>query len=128
MKKATVIILSFMYLVFSTGLTMSVHYCGGEVNSISFTEGIKDCSSCGKKAMKGCCKDQTSSYQLDNDHNGSITKISLKAPDLAKAFVHNFKYLLLDYSAPATESFFTINENIFRDKNPRFLIHCTFLI
>lgn len=79
--------MSFVYLVLSTGFTINAHYCGGNLQSVSFFQVAKDCNKCGTKKMKGCCKDISQSFQIDDDHNSSTQKICLKAPFVQK-YIH----------------------------------------
>lgn len=71
LKKASHIILSILLLIAITGLTISKHYCGEELVSTSlFSEAESCCES------SDCCKNETETYQLDEDFSvSSITEI-----------------------------------------------------
>jgi hypothetical protein len=61
MKKALSLILSFIYIVSASGLTVHEHYCMGEKAGTSIFGQLTDrCSVCGMergKENKECCKD-----------------------------------------------------------------------
>jgi len=69
MKKATIILLMLLYLIPAIGVTVSVHYCGGRLASVSLnpsdTEHKCPCGS--KKMKKDCCKDVVNTLELDDD-------------------------------------------------------------
>lgn len=64
MKKLFVLILAFVHLGASAGVTMHMHYCMGKAYGWELTEQKgKACGKCGmtkteKKNKKGCCKDE----------------------------------------------------------------------
>lgn len=69
-KVASHIILSLLLLVSTTGLTISKHYCGGELVSTSvYTEADSCCDS------GDCCKNETEIIQLDVDYSVSSTVV-----------------------------------------------------
>lgn len=61
-KKASHIFLSTLLLITTVGLAISKHYCGGEwVSTSVFTEAESCCDS------GDCCKNESETYQLDED-------------------------------------------------------------
>ena len=77
MKRVTVILLLFCYLIPSIGLSVTTHYCGGKLASISFLFSNNHKCKCGKKAMKkNCCQDKTTTFKIDDTQNSS-KRISL---------------------------------------------------
>lgn len=70
--KVSITLCAIFYLFFSLGLSVNAHYCGGKLQSISFENTIKECGKCGKKPMKGCCKDVQTSIDV-NDSNSFQT-------------------------------------------------------
>lgn len=73
MKRFTTILVLTFYTVFSCGVTVYSHYCGGKLASVSLTSS-EGCNMCGKKKAKDCCKDTQQNLSLDesqvaNDHN-----------------------------------------------------------
>lgn len=66
--KVKFIISAAFYLLLSLGLKVNAHYCGGKLQSLSFSVIQKDCNKCGKKAMKGCCKDVSTSFDTNESN------------------------------------------------------------
>ena len=65
MKKAIIILLLVCYLIPVTGMTVSTHYCGGKIASVSLQFSQTEKCSCGSKKMKkDCCKTKTCSISL----------------------------------------------------------------
>jgi hypothetical protein len=77
-------ILALCYLVFTSGFTLNVHYCMGKVDSIQIGANHTDiCGKCGMHTedSKGCCKDETNIYKIEDNHNASQFQY-----DFAKSF------------------------------------------
>ncbi|TAF74533.1 MAG: hypothetical protein EAZ53_08450 [Bacteroidetes bacterium] len=128
MKKSVIYIFTFIYLVFSTGFTVNAHYCAGDLQSISFFELSKDCNKCGKKKMKGCCKDVSQSFQVDDEHIISSSDFSFKTPDFQSFFnpIFNFKFrqTILNFSKP----FIGFENTPLFSNTPIYIRLCSFLI
>lgn len=81
MKKVITAILAVIYLATSTGATLHLHYCMGELVSWSL-EGkeSKKCPGCGmpKKDTnaKGCCKDEQKFFKNNYDQKNTETGAS----------------------------------------------------
>ncbi len=73
MKKIIVAILALMYITTSTGATIHMHYCMGELADWGI--GRNNSKTCGKCGMdksdekdNGCCKDEEKDIKLKTDH------------------------------------------------------------
>jgi len=68
MKRITVIFLMFLYLIPAIGVTVSAHYCGGKVTSVSLNpfNTKHDCPCGSRKMEKDCCKNEISITKLDD--------------------------------------------------------------
>ena len=82
MKKILVAILAVMYMGVSTGATLHLHYCMGQL--VGWDLGHKESDDCGKCGMKkqlsqskGCCKDEHKQIKLDNDQKAVESAIQL---------------------------------------------------
>jgi hypothetical protein len=76
-KKVMLSILTFLYLMLSTGIAMEVHYCMGKKIGTDF---FHDCDGyCGRCGMEekddGCCRDEIKFYKYTE--NFSTPKISV---------------------------------------------------
>lgn len=74
---------------------MNMHYCGGELDSVSLfwgeSAGKAKCG-CGPKEMKDCCKDKKIALKVKDSHKGS-------------AFHVNFNQILAAHLLPASPTF-----------------------
>ena len=90
MKKATAILLLFLFLFTNSGMAVNVHYCKGKITSIKFFDDDEHGCKCGKKPMKrNCCKDKTVVFKAKIDPakvNQFSFKIALPQIDLAHSF------------------------------------------
>lgn len=67
MRKLTAILVSITYLVLSTGLMVNLHYCQGEIESVSIIAKNSTCC-CGTMDFDdGCCHNEQLLIQLDSD-------------------------------------------------------------
>ena len=83
MKKIIVTIFLLLYLIPTFGVNVTVHYCGGEISSVSFGEaGIDKCACGSKKMKKNCCQDKKFSFEVDDDQS--------KTPEAAITFLKSF--------------------------------------
>lgn len=83
-KKHISIFLAVLLLVSNAGLAFNVHYCGGEISSVSLNSTLsslqseKDC--CDKKVVSkkdSCCKDKKIVVQKKSD-NGIVKSFSFQ--------------------------------------------------
>jgi len=129
MKLLVHISLIIAYILPSIGITISKHYCGGEVSSISFLCIADDNCGCGNKKMKAdCCKDeitqfkiQDSQFQTDNSH------ITFQKTGLKRIFVNDFVSKLNDVNE-SSNSFFSRRHPPDIVVCPIFIINQAFLI
>lgn len=65
MKRVFVLLLTLFYLMFTSGMTISTHYCGGKLTSISLLRLGKEKCPCGSKKMKkDCCKTKSCTFKI----------------------------------------------------------------
>jgi hypothetical protein len=123
MKRITTLLMIALYLIAISGITFSLHFCGGKFESFSFfSEAGKNC--CGGKKMKSdCCKSKTVTVKLTENHQGnperavvnnSFTFVALFTSVEPFAFNElQEKYFLPNHHAPPDESppLFLLNRN-----------------
>lgn len=71
MKRFLSIFLLFLYLVSSIGVTVSAHYCGGNLASLAFCQTDLKCC-CDEKndgKTNDCCRDESKSIKISADQN-----------------------------------------------------------
>ena len=88
MKKLIAILLMFLYIIPAIGVTVKTHCCGGKVTSLSLNPfDTKHKCPCGSKKMKkDCCKDETTTFKLD-DEQQKTKQISCNVVNLQKEIV-----------------------------------------
>lgn len=130
MKRATVILLMFLYLIPAIGVTVSAHYCGGKITSVSFNPfDTKHKCPCGSKKMKkDCCKDETATIKLDDKQQKAqqafykVVKVTDFQPAVSTT-------LTLDYKTPLLLTEFDHSSHPPDDvKHPLYIRHCVFRI
>lgn len=68
MKKLVSTILIILYLATSTGATVNIHYCMGEMYSVNLDHS-ENCGKCGMEKGEGdCCKDETRLIKVKDSH------------------------------------------------------------
>jgi len=106
MKKIAIIFLLFLYLIPTIGFSVSAHYCGGKMTSLSLKLVDNHKCPCGSKKMKeGCCKDETKTFNLKNDQQKttSVTCNFKRTTDLQLFFTDD---LNLVYRFPIVQKSF----------------------
>lgn len=72
MKKITIILLTVFYFSVASGITVSLHYCGGKFKEFSLFHSSNEEGCCGsKKKSKGCCNEKTTVIKVKDNHNPS---------------------------------------------------------
>ncbi len=103
-RKIAHIILALFLLVSTTGITFSMHYCGGKLVSTSINKEAKACCD----GDGGCCENKTLHFEVEDDYvspivveYNTIVKLDVLFPIL---FVLNFE--LLSTEDKATVAFY----------------------
>lgn len=130
MKKAILFLVVFLYLVPAVGITVSAHYCSGELSDISFGAADKALCPCGSGiAKKSCCEDVIFSLKLDGQQQKANTG-SWQLQDVAiippahNPFVETFVPLF----AEEPQRIHTIGSPPGRFKTPLYIQNESFLI
>ncbi len=115
MRKIINILFAALYLFLTTGFTVTLHFCGGVVNNISFvrTYGDKDPCGCGKSACENpCCKDEVQTIKLSDTHKFEA-KFNQNSFELIIALVHSENFLPNSYN-----NLNIVNTNSYTDSSP----------
>lgn len=80
MNKFLVSILAIVYLTVSSGATVHLHYCMGELVSIGVLPDKNDkCGKCGKGKIdgknNGCCKDEYKQLKIEKDQKATESAV-----------------------------------------------------
>ncbi len=98
MKKLFPISLAFLMLLSGLQLTISQHYCGGELadSKVSLTGRVAscgmetttdDCTHSSTIEESGCCKNKVSVYEVDQNYSPSFTEFKAFAQTVLQVFV-----------------------------------------
>jgi hypothetical protein len=98
MKKLFSISLAFIMLLSGLQLTISMHYCGGELaqSKVSLTGHVAscgmetstdDCTHASTIEESSCCKNKVSVYEVDHNYSPSFTEFKAFAQTVLQAFV-----------------------------------------
>jgi len=112
MKKLFSISIAFIMLLSGLQLTVSRHYCGGEladskvsvwghVASCGMETATDDCSHANTIEESSCCKNKVSVYEIDHNYSPSFTEFKVFAQTVLQVFVipENITFhSLTDYS------------------------------
>lgn len=80
MKRIIAVILTVIYSALSSGAMVSLHYCGGEVESIRINSEAQSCCCSAEDFHSDCCENEEFVLHIDLDENlviASNNKIEL---------------------------------------------------
>lgn len=82
-KRLLSLLLFFMYLIPSIGVSGSVHYCGGEVAAVVIIPTDEHPCACGPNEPMdgGCCQDEAFSFKIKDNHKSADAKVLVKGFD-----------------------------------------------
>ncbi|MDQ7816732.1 MAG: hypothetical protein RDU14_06855 [Melioribacteraceae bacterium] len=126
MKKIIQISFAVVYLFLTTGFTVTLHFCGGEISDVSIvrTHGDEDPCGCDSSCGDTCCTDDVTTIKLSDSHK-SEAKFVQNSFELLVTFFHveNFP------NTGNNEINFSTNHiHSDSDPPPLYLYNCTFLI
>lgn len=98
MKKLLSISIAFIMLLSGLQLTVSRHYCGGEladskvsvwghVASCGMETATDDCTQPGNHVKSSCCNNKVSVYEVDHNYSPSFTEFKAFAQTVLQVFV-----------------------------------------
>ncbi len=90
MKRAGILFLTFLYAIAVIGISLSVHYCGKRINSVSLGIETKKCC-CGdkKEDKKGCCTTKTFSAKVTDTHQPA-SQLRVAPPIATNLFCYHY--------------------------------------
>lgn len=107
-RKVKHIIISLLLLVSTTGMTFSMHYCGGELISTSINKEIKSC--CNDEC--GCCKNEFLRFEVEDDFINSLKANNIQTYELELLFPILYT---LNFEMPTDDE---IKKITFNDSSP----------
>ncbi|MBY0426990.1 MAG: hypothetical protein K2Q22_15245, partial [Cytophagales bacterium] len=65
-KSLAIVLVAIFYLMSTSGMVISIHYCMGKVSSVELFASMKKPCGCGEKDSKpSCCKDEVKQLKTD---------------------------------------------------------------
>lgn len=83
MKRASVLFLTFLYLLPATGFSMGMHLCGNKVTSVHIEYIGSDVCACGKEMKGGCCKNILVAFKIE-DNQKAAAEVCIAKNDFSK--------------------------------------------
>lgn len=83
MKKAVIALFAPIYLLLSSGMAFSVHYCMGERDAVKI--GVHESDTCGRCGMEeleqgGCCNEEHYFVKLKTDQQSAVFAAEIPFP------------------------------------------------
>jgi len=78
LRKIAHIILALFLLVSTTGVTLSMHYCGGKLVSTSINKEAKTCCD----GTGGCCENKTVHFEVEDDYVSPVQVTNIQTVEL----------------------------------------------
>lgn len=91
LKRIIHIILACLFLTTTTGFTLSKHYCGARMVSVSINTEADFC--CGDMGNSNCCHNETEHFQLKVDFVSYVSDFQFQDTDVDVLFPVVFAYL-----------------------------------
>ncbi len=83
----------WVYLTTMLGVFFHLHYCGGQLESVSLFKANDEASCCGGEMKSGgCCKDQTVYIKLNADQKSTI---DITVPSISSKSVLSLTYFVI---------------------------------
>jgi hypothetical protein len=128
MKKGLATILLLVYIAFSSGVVINLHYCMNRLDSSKFGAAKSDiCEKCGmhKDAANGCCHDEVKLIKIHDDQKTAGVNFTFSAP---KAFVDHISLFELNILRENEKEFYFTNHSPPLSKQDTYLQNCVFRI
>ncbi|WP_341837757.1 hypothetical protein WJU16_07790 [Chitinophaga pollutisoli] len=88
MKKFLTICIAGLYTLITSGFSVNVHYCMGELASVDLHDTHDEgCNKCGMPVKGDCCKDEAHFVKYDDSHQAAKAGTNLPAPSPAVLMV-----------------------------------------
>jgi hypothetical protein len=106
MKKLILSIVLVSYLVISTGITVNLHYCMGQLDSAHIFGGKSDtCDKCGMhiENSMGCCRDEQQLIKMDDDQKTNAVFVFSLPPLEAESYTPSSYLTSIFFNTPGLD-------------------------
>lgn len=136
MKRISLIIITLIYVVMSSGITLTYHYCMGRLADVKVMALADRCMSCQKKSYASyggdkqtspCCSDKSQLIKIKSDQNidTHVVDLSPLSIELLPIILNEFRFLQVESALTHVEALDDPPNCI---HTPLFIHHCIFLI
>ena len=131
MKKLVITILAIFYLGVSSGASLHVHHCMGELVEWGFSDNSVDddgkCSNCGMKQGNSelCCKTQKQEFKLKDSYKAPLNTLYIHFFALLPQIYLDPKFLVKPHPSSADFLQLSVPRS---DKKTTFIRNCNFRI
>lgn len=101
-QRAVILLLTLFYFTLSSGVALTVHYCGGQAVEIVWGDAEKDCCKGKPVKSKHCCDNHFSYIKVKNEHAATEAKIPHASSIVAVLSYNNTPVALCDASVKTT--------------------------
>ena len=129
MRRFTVILFSFLYLIPAIGVSLDLHKCGKQIKIISVNANHKSKCPCGTDMPFGCCKDIHLSVKIVDSQKCSNSTIIPQSNFFKQVFTQTLITLCETcFSQNDVFDFSNYHAPPFKSKHPVYLTNSVFLI
>lgn len=89
-RRGFILIFTATYFLLSVGLGITVHYCHGDLSSVSYITSSPECECENGSMDMACCSTIQQYYQLDEEGLTTTADISLSIPIISEDFRNEF--------------------------------------
>ncbi len=129
MKKLITICIAILYTLITSGFSVNVHYCMGELASVDLHDSHDEaCGKCGMAVKGDCCKDEAKFVKLDNTHQAAKAFAGLTITAIALPVALQPQWLQCTYAAPVQNTWAPLHAPPLIPATPLYVHHCIFLV
>lgn len=129
MKRLSLFLLVILYLVVSSGITLSFHYCMGKLADWEWGAKEEVCSSCGHKhTSSDCCSTEAHFIKLIVDQNAEYSSVMDFTPAILTLLPDLWGYFLLPVTVKNGYAHLGLSHSFRQGEVPLFIYHCLLLI
>ena len=127
MKRLLTISLLLIYLIFSMGIVISYHYCGGSLGEVSLFKKAKNCCP-DANTEKSCCQNSVAFYKITSDYNSDITPLEAPQVGFIALIQPVFSHSILIPSSGQSDQIFDLHRLKHVGKQPVYLTNRVFIL
>lgn len=130
MKRATIIILSFLYIFVTCGVSINFHYCMGKLRSIDVSYSQKErCSKCGMSTKKSaCCHDHIQWLKVNDNHQVANVDITFHTPVVDLAYSDYIQFTYIPFTTSTAAKVYSPPILLVCEHQDLNILHCIFRI